>query len=210
MATTVAQHAQANFATPVNGAVNDASIVLGNDNNLATQLTAHDADGGIHFQSGLHSARPIAATAGAGAKWLSTDTDRVYHSDGAAWTELAYILSGDTVAALDVTALTADTVVATSFDGDGSALTALPASELTGTASALTITTLTADTVQGSTSGDRGVLTINGNAANILTAHATVDYVTASGPTLGAPASVYLKVVIGGVDYLIECLGSHA
>jgi hypothetical protein len=82
------------FVTPVNGATPiDANTVRGNDNTIKTAYDIHDNDGTIHLQSTTLGARPTAATAGAGAKWFTTDGFRLYYSDGTNWTEAAYALA---------------------------------------------------------------------------------------------------------------------
>lgn len=91
MATTVAGHAVATFATPVNATLSDASVVLGNDNAIGVAYNAHDADPGIHLQSSTLVARPAAATAGR--KWMTSDGLRVYYDTGTVWSEIAYLPS---------------------------------------------------------------------------------------------------------------------
>jgi hypothetical protein len=89
MAETVAQHQQSTFTDPQNGQALDASVVLTNLNALKTTLNAHDADSGIHLQSGLHASRPAAGTTGR--KWYSTDTKRLYYDNGTTWAEIGYL-----------------------------------------------------------------------------------------------------------------------
>lgn len=96
MAEIVANWAQSTFTTPVNGGALDASVVLGNDNNLRVKFNNHDADSGIHFQSSTLASRPAAGTAGR--KWYTTDGKRVYYDNGVSWDEIAYLLlAGGTV-----------------------------------------------------------------------------------------------------------------
>lgn len=96
----VGQDQISTFVLPVNGASPvDANTVRGQDNTIKTAFNTHDADATIHFQSSLNAARPAAATAGAGAKWIDNDTYRIYYSDGSAWHETAYLsTAGGTVA----------------------------------------------------------------------------------------------------------------
>lgn len=91
---TVAGHALSTFTTPVNATSPiDANEVRGNDNSIGTNFNAHDADATIHLQNGAVASRPAAATAGAGATWLATDTDAVYvwYTDGSSWIEIDYL-----------------------------------------------------------------------------------------------------------------------
>lgn len=99
MATTVVGgYALAVIATPANGDDLDADAVRAQLNAVRAQFVAHDAEGGLHLQSGLASACPPAAAGNAGWKWLSTDNGRVTYSDGAAWQEIGYLpLSGGTL-----------------------------------------------------------------------------------------------------------------
>jgi hypothetical protein len=92
------------FSTPINGTANDANVVRGNDNTAATGTNTHISDPSVHLQSSVSGSRPVAATAGIGAKWIDNDTYRVYYSDGSAWHEIAYLLSGGSVPASTVTA----------------------------------------------------------------------------------------------------------
>ena len=78
MAETVSQYQQGTFSTPVEGGSLDASVVLGNDNNVRTKHNSHDADAGIHLQSSAVASRPAAGTQGR--KWLATDTGAVFLS----------------------------------------------------------------------------------------------------------------------------------
>jgi hypothetical protein len=104
MATTVGQHACASFSVPQRGDSLDANVVRGNDNTLRSAYVDHDADPGIHVQSSDLSARPSAASAGVGAKWINSDFSaavprRLWYSDGTSWYEVS-----STQAAVDGTA----------------------------------------------------------------------------------------------------------
>lgn len=79
----VNQYQQTPFTTPVNGAPNDASIVLGNDNAVRGKHNQHDADATIHIQSSLAGDRPAAGVAGR--VWLSSDTRTLAYDNGSAW-----------------------------------------------------------------------------------------------------------------------------
>lgn len=96
MAGTIAQYQQGVFATPINGTVADASVVLGNDNNLRGKYNSHDGDASIHVQSSTLAARPVAGVTQR--VWITTDGLRAYLDSGAAWGEIAYLpLVGGTV-----------------------------------------------------------------------------------------------------------------
>lgn len=93
---TVSGHQISTFVTPVNGTVNNADQVRGNDNTIKTSYDAHDADATIHVQDSLNASRPAASVVGR--KWLDNDTYRLYYDDGSAWHELAYLpTAGGTV-----------------------------------------------------------------------------------------------------------------
>lgn len=92
----------------------DPNIVRTQDNIVRDALNTHTADPSVHFQSSTATTRPTAANAGTAAKWIDSDTERVYYSDGAAWHEIAYL-------ALD--GATQSTIGA---NGAASALTANP------------------------------------------------------------------------------------
>lgn len=89
MAELVGQHQQSTFVNPVNGTTGDADQVRQNDNDLRSTTNTHDADSGIHFQSGPHASRPAAGTAGR--KWFSNDTKRLYYDNGSTWGEANYL-----------------------------------------------------------------------------------------------------------------------
>ena len=91
MAEVVGSYQRGTFTTPVNGTTTDATTVLGNDNDIRSSHNSHDAEAGVHLQSSTLAARPGAAAAGAGAKWLTTDGLRLYYSNGVAWSEAAYL-----------------------------------------------------------------------------------------------------------------------
>lgn len=85
----VGSYQQGAYATPVDGGVLAAAVVLGNDNNTRTRHNDHDADPGVHLQSSLLAARP--AFGSVGRKWLTTDGLRLYYDTGAAWSEVSYV-----------------------------------------------------------------------------------------------------------------------
>jgi hypothetical protein len=91
MSELIGQHQQATFVTPTNGTTADADQVRGNLNTQASSYNAHDSDGGVHFQSGLHANRPAAGNTGH--KWLSTDTLKVFYDNGTTWQEIGYLPS---------------------------------------------------------------------------------------------------------------------
>ena len=84
----VGQHPVGSFASPTNGTLGDADTVRGNDNAIATEHDAHDADPKLHLQQGPIADRPAAGTAGQ--VYLATDTYRLYVDTGAAWVEVRY------------------------------------------------------------------------------------------------------------------------
>lgn len=93
---TINQYQQTAFSTPINGAVADATVVLGNDNAVRTKHNSHDADATIHLQSSILSSRPGASIAQR--VWLTTDERRIYVDSGTAWSEVAYLsTAGGTV-----------------------------------------------------------------------------------------------------------------
>lgn len=89
MSETVGAYQIAAFTSPVDGEVQSASVVLGNDNTVRTGFNNHDLDSGLHFQSSALSQRPAAGTSGR--KWFTTDGRRIYYDTGSAWVEAAYL-----------------------------------------------------------------------------------------------------------------------
>lgn len=82
------------ISTPQRNDPLDADVVRGNDNTIRTAYNTHQADPGIHVQSSDLSARPAAASAGVGAKWINKDTSvgtprRLWYSDGTSWYEVS-------------------------------------------------------------------------------------------------------------------------
>lgn len=99
----VGGHPVTTFTAPALGKdVIQAADAKTNDNALGVILTAHDAEVSTHFQSSTAAARVAltAATAGAGSKWIDTDTRRIYYSNGSAFQEATYLqlTDGGTVA----------------------------------------------------------------------------------------------------------------
>ncbi len=95
----VAQHQQTSFATPINGAAGDATVVLGNDNATVTTYNTHDSDGTIHLQSSTAATFAAIPAGTAGRKWMTTDGLRIFYDTGSVWSEAAYLpLVGGTVA----------------------------------------------------------------------------------------------------------------
>jgi hypothetical protein len=197
MAQTVGQHGLASFSNPENGDALDATVVRANDNTTRDAYVNHDSDGGIHLQSSLLAARPVAGTVGR--KWLTTDTGavRLWFDNGSAWEEIAYFTaSGGTIAGntsitgtLGVTGLiTATGGVAGALTGNASTATTLQtarsintvsfngSADITVTASAATLTgtTLNSSVVSSSLTsvGTLTALTVSGAAA--LNSTATV------------------------------------
>lgn len=86
MSNLVSQHQQASFSTPVNGTVNDATVVLSNDNATVTTYNSHDADYTIHVQQSTAAARPAFGTLGR--LWFTNDDYVMAYDTGAAWQPL--------------------------------------------------------------------------------------------------------------------------
>ena len=151
MSEIVGQYQQGTFTAPTNGTTTDADDVRGNDNDMRTVHNSHDADPGVHFQSSTLAARPGAGTAGAGAKWLTSDGLRLYYSNGATWSEIAYLsLAGGG-------SVTAATTFSGGFNVNGGTFTSsvpIQSSLATGTApfsiaSTTMVPNLNADMVDG-------------------------------------------------------------
>jgi hypothetical protein len=89
MATEVGNHSISAFVTPATGAALESSVVRNNLNAIQAAYVAHDADPGIHLQSGT---LPAAGTNGR--KWITATTvgDRVQYKlqfdNGTAWQEV--------------------------------------------------------------------------------------------------------------------------
>jgi hypothetical protein len=117
----VSQHQQSSFASPVNGAAGDATVVLGNDNATVSTYNSHDADATIHLQSSTAAVFATVPAGTAGRKWLTSDGLRVFYDTGSVWSEIDYLCqtTGGTVAG--ATTFT-DTV--TTGSGSGATLAA--------------------------------------------------------------------------------------
>ena len=89
----VGSHQQGVLTVPLNGTspVN-ANTVRANDNAIADQHNAHDADATIHVQTSDLVSRPAPAVAGR--LWFVTDNLRLYYDTGSAWVDLT-IDAGD-------------------------------------------------------------------------------------------------------------------
>lgn len=89
MATEVGNHSISAFVTPATGAALESSVVRNNLNAIQAAYVAHDADPGIHLQSGT---LPAAGTNGR--KWITATTvgDRVQYKlqfdNGTTWQEV--------------------------------------------------------------------------------------------------------------------------
>lgn len=89
----VAQHQLSSYATPINGAAGDATVVLGNDNTTVTGYDSHDADATIHVQDSTAATFAAVPAGTAGRKWMTSDTGAVYlyFDTGSAWVEANYL-----------------------------------------------------------------------------------------------------------------------
>lgn len=89
----VNQHQQSSFATPINGAAGDATVVLGNDNATVTTYNSHDADATIHVQDSSAAVFNATPAGTAGRKWMTNDAGAVYlyFDTGSAWVEANYL-----------------------------------------------------------------------------------------------------------------------
>lgn len=97
---TVGGYPLSSFVAPANGKlIIEAADVRTNDNTIATQHTAHDADPKLHWQSSTLALRPNAPFT-AQRTWITTDGRRIYLDNGSAWEEIAYLplADGGTVA----------------------------------------------------------------------------------------------------------------
>ncbi len=88
----VGQHQQTSFATPINGAAGDATVVLGNDNATVTSYNAHDIDPTIHVQDSTAAVFGATPAGTAGRKWMTNDVGGVYlyFDTGSVWVEVNY------------------------------------------------------------------------------------------------------------------------
>jgi hypothetical protein len=151
MAQTIGSHSVAIFTAPANGDALDATVVQGNDNTIRAAYVDHDADPGIHLQSSLLSAMPVAGVAGR--KWMTTDSGlvRIWFDDGGTWNEISYA----DPASLNASNLTSGTVPDARFPAvlpavSGANLTNLPTQTPAGN---LTGTTLAPNVVNSSLTG---------------------------------------------------------
>lgn len=176
----VGQNQVTTFTTPVNGTSPiDANQVRGNDNTIKTSYDAHDSDPSIHLQSSTAAARPVAATAGVGAKWIDNDTYRVYYSDGSAWHEVAYLsTSGGTVSG--------NLVVTGTLESDGN---------FSVNTNKFTVAAASGNTVIAGTLGVVGLLTTNAGILNTGTVLARSESSFGSRPSGSAGVGVEVGMV---------------
>jgi hypothetical protein len=89
MATEVGGHSIPSFVTPGTGSSLASSVVRGNFNTIQAAYVAHDADPGIHLQSGT-----LPAAGSTGAKFITATTVgsrvqyKLLYDDGANWQEV--------------------------------------------------------------------------------------------------------------------------
>lgn len=174
------------IAAPNNGDDQDADVVRNNDSSLRTGILAHDADAGLHLQSGTLAARPAAGSQGR--KWFTTDGARIYYDTGSAWLEAAYLpLVGGTVTGATVFSGAVTFSAVPTFAG-GIATTTLDASGAAEFDGGVTITagglivSAGATSVQGLTCTTLNTGTLAASGAATLAA-TTVTTLTASGLT---------------------------
>ena len=227
MAQTIGQHGVAAFTSPVNGDLLNATVVLSNDNTTRSAYVDHDIDSGIHVQSSLLAARPVAGTAGR--KWMTTDTGDVnlWFDTGTAWEEIAYVPSVGGNAATATALQTPRNINGVAFDGTANITVTAAAGTVTGatlasnvlassltsvgTLSGLTVTAPITGSVtgsSGSTTGNAATATalqtarnINGVAfdgtANITLPAATVDASALTGTTLASGVTASSLTSVG-------------
>lgn len=89
----VSQHQLSSYATPINGAAGDATVVLGNDNSTVTGYNSHDADGTIHVQDSSAAVFAAIPAGTQGRKWWTNDSGAIYqyYDNGSAWVEVNYL-----------------------------------------------------------------------------------------------------------------------
>ncbi len=219
MAETVGNHQVSTFTGPNFGqAPISSALVKGNDDANRTQINAHDADAGLHFQSSTAANRPSAGTLGR--KWLDRDTGRVRYDDGTNWQEIAYLpLAGGTVTgAVTFNAATTFAAAAT-FNAGITANSITPTTVAgnpnhTGTPTFAAGLTVTGGTVNlGSGTLSVGPLTVAGNltfsgasrkllasstAFDIRNSADTYSFLSVSGAGLTIGAGVNYDVILGG------------
>jgi hypothetical protein len=205
MAQTVGQHGLASFTNPSNGDALDATVVKGNDNSVRDAYVDHDNDSGIHVQSSLVSARPVAGAAGR--KWITTDTGsvRLWFDTGTAWEEVAYFSSaGGTIGGnTNVTGTLGVSGLITATSGVSGNLTG----NVTGTVSgnAGTATTLqTARNINGVSFNGSADITVPAEAGT-LTGSTLASGVTASSLTsVGTLTALTMGGTVSMADNVIS------
>lgn len=157
MGQVVAANQQTAFSDPQNGqSPIDAGQVTANDNALRLKFNAHDAEAGVHLQSG---SKPAFGTLGR--KWFDTDTMTLHFDTGAAWTEIDYLnkTSGGTVAGATIFSAGINANVTGNVTGN---LTGNVTGNVTGTLTG----NVTGD-VSGNAAGNAATATILQTARNI-------------------------------------------
>ena len=213
MAQTVGQHGLASFSNPENGDPLDATVVRANDNTTRDAYVNHDSDGGIHVQSSLLAARPVAGTVGR--KWLTTDTGAVklWFDTGSAWEEISYFTaSGGTITGnTSITGTLGVTGLITATGGVSGALTG-NASTATTLQTARTINTVSfngsADiTVTASAATLTGTTLNSSVVSSSLTSTGTLASLTVTGATaLNSTAAVASTLSVGSTLTLQQAL----
>lgn len=203
MSALVAQHQQTSFATPVNGAAGDATVVLGNDNATVATYNSHDADGVIHVQSSTAAVFAATPAGTAGRKWMTTDTGGVYlyYDTGSAWVEVNYARVAST-GAVTVTSASAHALSVglngatnPAFNVDSSVASQVAGLNVVGAVTGGTVAVAVTD------SGSSANLTVNAKATgtigigSISTGRVTITPVT----TITGSLTLSAALVYGGV-----------
>jgi uncharacterized delta-60 repeat protein len=211
MPTVIGSHSVASFVNPSNGDALDANVVKGNDNTLRAAYVNHDADPGVHVQSSVLAARPVAGVVGR--KWMTTDGGvRLWYDTGSVWEEISYVsLTGTaTLSDLNVTnALTVDgtTLVVDAVNNRVGVNTASPgvALDVTGTMRASNGVTVTSGGILVA-----GNSTVTGNltATTLKLPGATSGTVTVEAASVAGTWTLTLPTTDGDAGQVLTTDGS--
>ena len=198
MAETVGQHGLAAFTNPSNGDALDATVVKANDNSTRSAYVDHDSDSGIHVQSSLLSARPVAGTAGR--KWLTTDSGslKLWYDTGSVWSEITVSTAVNATTA--TTLATPRNINGVSFNGSADITVTAAAGTLSGATLASNVLASSITSV-----GTLASLTMGGTvsmADNVIARPRFTDYAetyTAPAIVAGSPNTLTLNLENGNV-----------